>query len=46
VLDDLLDGLADLVDDLRGGALPLPQRAQVDLVAALRDRRRLTEGGR
>ena len=45
VLDDLLDGLADLVGDLRAGALPLPDRKQADLVAELRNRRRLTKGG-
>lgn len=45
VLDDLLDGLADLVDALRGGALLLPDRQRADVVAELRNRRRLTEGG-
>jgi len=46
VLDDLLDGLEDLVDELRGSVLPFPARAQADLVAELRHRRRLTVGGR
>ena len=46
VLDDLLDGLEDLVDELRAGALALPERKRADLVRALRNRRRLIEGGR
>ena len=46
VLDDLLDGLADLVEKVRAGVLPLAERKQADLVAELRNRRRLTEGGR
>lgn len=40
VLDDLLEGTADLEDRLRGGALPFPQRTIADWTAELRNRRR------
>lgn len=42
VLDDLLTRLADLGGQLRGGVLPLPQRAIADWVAELRHRHRIT----
>ena len=39
-LDDLLDGLTDLEERLREGALPFPQEVTADLVSELRHRRR------
>ena len=46
VVEELLDALKDLVEELRARALPFGQRRTADLVALLRDRRRLMEAGR
>lgn len=43
-LDELLDGLADLVEGIQDGVLPLPQRAAADWAAELRHRHRITRG--
>lgn len=40
VLDDLVDRLGGLEDELRGAALPFPQKTMADLLAELRHRRR------
>lgn len=45
VLDELVDRLAGLEDQLRGGALPFSQKVVTDLAAELRHRRRQVSSG-
>jgi len=41
IITDLLDATADLETELRGGAVPLSSRHVADMVAGVRNRRRL-----
>lgn len=43
VLDDLIERLAGLEEEIRGAALPFPQKVRADLVAELWYRRRQAE---